>query len=253
MQVILLRNRRGYAPVLLCRACGFDHECEDCGLPRTLHKRPNQLICHYCGSKLPVPMTCSKCSESALEPVGTGTERVEEKFKELFPGVAVDVLDRDAVQRMGSTRTILDRFGRGETRVLVGTQMVSKGHHFPDVALTGVLHADSYLSFPDFRAVERTYALLIQLAGRAGRGEVPGKVVIQTFHPEHYAIQAALHHDDHAFAEQEMRFRRVFHYPPYTRMIQISCCAAPDVTSSKRRSPNSKGASGTRSVGRRSG
>jgi primosomal protein N' (replication factor Y) len=221
LQVILLRNRRGYAPVLLCRACGFDHECEDCGLPRTLHRRPSRLLCHYCGSTLPVPTSCAKCSEAALEPVGTGTERVEEMFRELFPGIAVDVLDRDAVQRLGSTRTILDRFGRGETQVLVGTQMVSKGHHFPQVALTGVLHADSYLSFPDFRAVERTYALLIQLAGRAGRGEVPGKVVIQTFHPEHYAIQAALRHDDHAFAEQEMRFRRVFHYPPFTRMIQI--------------------------------
>jgi len=220
-QIILLRNRRGYAPVLLCRACGFDHECDDCGLPRTLHRRPEKLLCHYCGSTLPLPARCERCEETALEPVGTGTERVEEQFRDLFPGVAVDLLDRDAVQRIGSTRAILERFGRQETQVLIGTQMVSKGHHFPGVALTAVLHADSYLSFPDFRAVERTYALLTQLAGRAGRGEVPGKVVIQTFHPDHYAIRAALEHDDRAFAEQEMRFRRVFHYPPYTRMIQV--------------------------------
>ncbi len=220
-QVILLRNRRGYAPILLCRACGHDHGCDDCGLPRTLHQRPRRLVCHYCGSAVEVPADCGKCDENALEAVGTGTERVEERFRELFPGVTVDLLDRDAVQRVGSTREILDRFDTGETRVLVGTQMVSKGHHFPNVALTAVLHADAYLSFPDFRAVERTYSLLTQLAGRAGRGEVPGKVVIQTYHPEHYAIRAALEHDDVAFAEQEMHFRRVFRYPPYTRMTQI--------------------------------
>ena len=220
-QIILLRNRRGYAPILLCRACGHDHSCDDCGLPRTLHQRPRRLVCHYCGSGLEVPPLCVSCGENALEAVGTGTERVEERFRELFPGVAVDLLDRDAVRRVGSTREILDRFATGETQVLVGTQMVSKGHHFPGVTLTAVLHADAYLSFPDFRAVERTYSLLTQLAGRAGRGEEPGKVVIQTHHPEHYAIRAALEHDDAAFAEQEMHFRRVFHYPPYTRMTQI--------------------------------
>jgi primosomal protein N' (replication factor Y) len=220
-QIILLRNRRGYAPILLCRACGHDHPCDDCGLPRTLHQRPRRLLCHYCGSVEPVRDHCAKCGETALEAIGTGTERVEERFQELFPGVPVDLLDRDAVRRVGSTKQILDRFADGETRVLIGTQMVSKGHHFPGVALTAVLHADAYLSFPDFRAVERTYSLLTQLAGRAGRGEVAGKVVIQTYHPEHYAIRAALAHDDAAFAEQEMRFRRIFHYPPYTRMTQV--------------------------------
>ncbi|MDX1645097.1 MAG: primosomal protein N', partial [Thermoanaerobaculia bacterium] len=220
-QIILLRNRRGYAPILLCRACGHDHSCDDCGLPRTLHQRPHRLVCHYCGSSLAVPQRCPSCDGEALEPVGTGTERVEERFGEIFPDVAVDLLDRDAVRRMGGTSAILERFARGETRVLIGTQMVSKGHHFPGVALTAVLHADSYLSFPDFRAVERTYSLLTQLAGRAGRGEQAGRVVIQTFHPDHYAIRAALEHDDAAFAEQEMRFRRIFHYPPFTRMTQV--------------------------------
>jgi primosomal protein N' (replication factor Y) len=220
-QVILLRNRRGYAPLLLCRSCGADMRCDDCGLPRTYHRRDDLLLCHYCGSRRPVPKQCPDCSEEALEPIGTGTERVEEEFQQLFPGTPVDVLDRDVARRKGSVAGVLERFGRGDTRVLIGTQMVSKGHHFPDVALTAVLLADTYLGFPDFRAVEKTYALLTQLAGRAGRGERPGRVVIQTYHPQHYAIQAALRHDDEGFTEEEMRFRRVFHYPPYTRAVLL--------------------------------
>lgn len=220
-QAILLRNRRGYSPVLLCRACGEDLSCEDCGLPRTYHKRFEQVLCHYCGSRLPAPKRCVSCGEEALDAVGSGTERVEETFSELFPGVAVDTLDRDAVRRRGSLAAVLERFDRGETQVLIGTQMVAKGHHFPQVSLTAVLHADTYLAFPDFRAVERTYSMLTQVAGRAGRGDLPGRVVIQTYHPDHYAIQAALNHDDEAFVREEMRFRRIFHYPPYTRMVQL--------------------------------
>jgi primosomal protein N' (replication factor Y) len=220
-QIILLRNRRGYAPVLLCRACGEDFRCEDCGLPLTVHKRRRRLICHYCGEEHGVPSLCPECDEAALEAVGTGTERVEEQLRELLPGIAIDMLDADSRRRPGGAAAVLERFRAGETRILVGTQMVAKGHHFPRVALAGVLHADSYLGFPDFRAVERTYALLTQLAGRAGRGEKPGRVVIQTFQPSHYAIQAALHHDDRAYIEEEMRFRRTFHYPPFTRMIHL--------------------------------
>ena len=220
-QVILLRNRRGYAPMLLCRACGEAMRCPDCGLPRTYHRRARRLLCHYCGSAINAPEVCPSCSENALEPIGAGTERVEEDFREIFPGVAVDVLDRDATRRPGGLAAVLERFERGDTRVLVGTQMVSKGHHFPRVSLTAVLAADSYLSFPDFRAVERTYNLLTQVAGRAGRGERPGRVVIQTFHPDHYAVQAALTGNDAAFVEEEMRFRRAFHYPPFTRMVQL--------------------------------
>ncbi|MEE2776047.1 MAG: primosomal protein N' [Acidobacteriota bacterium] len=224
-QIILLRNRRGYAPVLLCRACGEKLPCNECGLPRTLHRRDARLACHYCGSSRPVPHACPGCGDAALEPIGAATARIEERVRELFPDVPVDVLDRDAVRRIGGAAAVLERFGSGQTRILIGTQMVSKGHHFPQVGLAAVLSADSYLSFPDFRAVERTYALLTQLAGRAGRGSPasgrPGRVVIQTFYPEHYAIQAALAHDDQAFAEEEMRFRRVFHYPPYTRLTQL--------------------------------
>jgi primosomal protein N' (replication factor Y) (superfamily II helicase) len=220
-QIILLRNRRGYAPILLCRACGEDHRCPDCGLPRTYHLKQRRLVCHYCGSILAAPSRCLVCKEEALEPIGAGTERVEETFRELFPGVAADVLDRDTSRRPGGPAAVLERFARGEVQVLIGTQMVSKGHHFPGVSLTAVLAADAYLGFPDFRAVERTYNLLTQLAGRAGRGDRPGRVVIQTWHPDHYAIQAALHQDDAGFAREEMRFRRVFHYPPYTRMVQL--------------------------------
>jgi len=220
-QVILLRNRRGYSPMLLCRACGEDMRCEDCGLPRTYHRRDRRLVCHYCGSMLPAPKVCPNCKEEALEAIGAGTERVEEDFKELFPEVSVDVLDRDTARRPGGPAAVLERFDRGEIQVLIGTQMVSKGHHFPNVALTAVLAADAYLSFPDFRAVERTYNLLVQVAGRAGRGERPGRVVIQTYHPDHYAIQAALRGDDEGFAREELHFRRVFHYPPYTRMVQL--------------------------------
>ena len=220
-QIILLRNRRGYAPMLLCRACGEDFRCPDCGLPRTYHRRDRRLLCHYCGSTLAAPERCPVCGEEALEPVGAGTERVEETFRELFPGATVDVLDRDTARRPGGPAAVLERFAQGQVQVLIGTQMVSKGHHFPGVALTAVLAADAYLGFPDFRAVERTYNLLTQLAGRAGRGERPGRVVIQTYHPDHYAIQAALHQDDAAFAREEMRFRRVFHYPPFTRMVQL--------------------------------
>jgi primosomal protein N' (replication factor Y) len=220
-QVILLRNRRGYSPVLMCRACGDKLPCDECGLPRTFHRRDGRLVCHYCGSARPVPKTCPRCGAAAYEPIGAGTERVEERVAEAFPDVAIDVLDRDAARRIGGAAAVLERFANGRTRILVGTQMVAKGHHFPNVGLTAVLAADSYLGFPDFRAVERTYSMLTQLAGRAGRGDRPGRVVIQTYFPEHYAIRAALAHDDAAFAEEEMRFRRVFHYPPYTRMVQL--------------------------------
>lgn len=220
-QAILLRNRRGFAPMLLCRGCGEDFRCSDCGLARTYHRRAARLICHYCGSSRPVPVVCPVCRAEALEPLGAGTERVESELAELLPDVRLDVLDRDAARREGGPSAILERFRRGETQVLIGTQMLSKGHHFPGVALTGVLSADDYLGFPDFRAVERTYALLTQLAGRAGRGDRPGRVVLQTWHPDHYAIRAALEHDDAAFAEQELRFRRLFGYPPFSRVVLL--------------------------------
>jgi primosomal protein N' (replication factor Y) len=187
----------------------------------TFHKKFQRLVCHYCGTRISAPSKCKACGEQALEPIGTGTERVEEDFRKMFPGVSLDVLDRDTARQHGGAAAVLERFGAGRSQVLIGTQMVSKGHHFPNVVLTAVLSADSYLGFPDFRAVEKTYCLLTQLAGRAGRGERPGKVVIQTFNPDHYAIRAALNHDDEGFALEETRFRRTFHYPPFSRMVQL--------------------------------
>jgi len=220
-QIILLRNRRGYSPQLLCRACGENLPCEDCGLPKSYHRREQRMICHYCGGHARVPRVCPGCGEDAMQPIGAGTERVEEEVRRRFPAATVDVLDRDTTRRVGGAAAVLERFRSGGTDILIGTQMISKGHHFPNVALAAVLTADSYLGFPDFRASERSYALLTQLAGRAGRGERAGRFVIQTYHPDHYAIQAVLNQDDEAFASHEMRFRRTFHYPPFTRMVQL--------------------------------
>lgn len=219
-QAILLRNRRGYAPVLLCVECGHDHPCPDCGLAQTVHRKSGQLHCHYCGSKRSIPGRCAECRSPELDAVGAGTERVEEQVRELFPRARVDVLDRDSA-RGGGLREILERFGSGDRDILVGTQMVAKGHHFPNVSLAAVLNADTYLSFPDVRGVERAYALLAQLAGRSGRGEVLGKVIIQTRQPDHYAVRAALEGDDGMFAEREREFRRQFGYPPFSRLIAV--------------------------------
>ncbi|MEO8379426.1 MAG: primosomal protein N' [Acidobacteriota bacterium] len=220
-QAIILINRRGYSPYLLCRECGHDFRCRDCSVTLTVHRREGQLICHYCGARKPIPAKCPLCSGEVLQPIGFGTEKVEERFHREFPDVAVEVLDRDSTRRKGSLVQILERFRRGESRALIGTQMLSKGHHFPNVTLTGVLNADSILGYPDFRAAEKTFYLLTQVAGRAGRGELRGKVMIQTAFPTHYAIQHALRHDYESFYAAEIEFRRTFHYPPVTSMIAL--------------------------------
>ncbi len=220
-QAIILINRRGYAPYLLCRECGHDFRCRDCSVTMTVHRRAGLLICHYCGLRRPIPSKCPLCGGEVLQPIGFGTEKVEERFRREFPSVAVDVLDRDSTRRKGSLVRILDRFRTGKTQALIGTQMLSKGHHFPNVTLTAVLSADSILGYPDFRSAEKTFYLLTQVAGRAGRGERRGRVLIQTAFPTHYAIQHALRHDYESFYEAEIQFRRTFHYPPVTSMIAI--------------------------------
>jgi primosomal protein N' (replication factor Y) len=220
-QAIILMNRRGYAPYMLCRECGHEFRCRDCSVTLTVHRRIGQLICHYCGLRKPIPSKCPLCQGEVLQPIGFGTEKVEERFLRDFPDVSAAVLDRDSTRRKGALVGILDKFRRGETRALIGTQMLSKGHHFPNVTLTGVLNADSILGYPDFRSAEKTFYLLTQVAGRAGRGELRGKVMIQTAFPTHYAIQHALHHDYEAFYDSEIQFRRTFHYPPVTSMIAI--------------------------------
>jgi primosomal protein N' (replication factor Y) len=220
-QVIILINRRGYAPYLLCRECGHEFRCRDCSVTLTVHRRAGLLICHYCGLRKPIPPRCPTCNGEVLQPIGFGTEKVEERFRRDFPGVPADVLDRDSTRKKGSLVSILDRFRRGDTRALIGTQMLSKGHHFPNVTLTAVLNADSILGYPDFRSAEKTFYLLTQVAGRSGRGELRGKVLIQSAFPAHYAIQHALRHDYEAFYESEIEFRRTFHYPPVTSMIAV--------------------------------
>jgi primosomal protein N' (replication factor Y) len=220
-QVIILINRRGYAPYLLCRECGHEFRCRDCSVTMTVHRRQGQLICHYCGLRKPIPAKCPLCAGEVLQPIGFGTEKVEERFLRDFPDVPSEVLDRDSTRRKGSLVAILDRFRRRTTRALIGTQMLSKGHHFPNVTLTAVLNADSILGYPDFRSAEKTFYLLTQVAGRSGRGELRGKVLIQTNFPQHYAIQHALHHDYESFYEAEIEFRKTFHYPPVTSMIAI--------------------------------
>ncbi len=220
-QAIILINRRGYAPYLLCRECGHDFRCRDCSVTMTVHRRAGQLICHYCGLRRPIPSKCPICGGEVLQPIGFGTEKVEERFRRDFPGIAVDVLDRDSTRKRGELVRILDRFRNGRTQALIGTQMLSKGHHFPDVTLTAVLNADSILGYPDFRSAEKTFYLLTQVAGRAGRGERRGRVLIQTAFPTHYAIQHALRHDYEAFYQSEIEFRQTFHYPPATSMIAL--------------------------------
>jgi primosomal protein N' (replication factor Y) len=220
-QAIILMNRRGYAPYLLCRDCGHDFRCRDCSVTLTVHRREGLLICHYCGLRKKIPEHCPLCNGVTMQPIGFGTEKVEERFRRDFPGISVAVLDRDSTRKKGELVRILDAFRRQETQALIGTQMLSKGHHFPSVTLTAVLNADSILGYPDFRSAEKTFYLLTQVAGRSGRGDLIGTVLIQSAFPHHYAIQHALRHDYEAFYESEIQFRKTFHYPPVTSMIAI--------------------------------
>jgi primosomal protein N' (replication factor Y) len=225
-QAILLVNRRGWAPVLLCRECGHQATCRDCSIPLTVHRRQGALMCHYCGFRREIPEACPRCGGEVLDHVGAGTEKIAVRVRELLPGRVVDILDRDTARSPAQLLATLERFSTGESQVLVGTQMVSKGHHFPAVTLTGVVNADNLLGFPDFRGAERTFHMLAQVAGRAGRGERPGKVVIQTYHPDHYAVRAALTHDVKGFAQEELRYRKAFRYPPATRLALVRFEAA---------------------------
>jgi primosomal protein N' (replication factor Y) len=219
-QAILLQPRRGFAPFLLCRDCGYDFRCSQCSVSRTVHDRGNRLVCHYCGERVQRPARCPQCGGALLEAIGAGTERVAERFATLFPDVPWTILDRDAVRRRG-VETVVEDVISGRARCLIGTQMVAKGHDFPNVTAVGVLSADSILNFPDFRSAEKTFQLLAQVAGRAGRGEVPGTVHVQTFHPDHPAIRRAAAHDVDGFAEHELEFRRAFFYPPFSDLASV--------------------------------
>lgn len=220
-QAILLVPRRGYAPFLLCRDCGDDFRCGQCSVSQTVHRRTKSLVCHYCGRRRPIPKSCGRCGGIVLEAIGAGTERAAERFAQIFPAVPFAILDSDTARRAGGAAAIISSMENGNVQALIGTQMVAKGHHFPSVTAMVILSADALLNFPDFRAGEKTFQLLAQAAGRAGRGGRPGTVHIQTFHPDHPAILAAVHHDTEGFARRELEFRKTFFYPPFSEMAQI--------------------------------
>lgn len=221
-QAIILLNRRGFATTVLCTSCGVQFRCDECDVSMTYHGRRNAVLCHWCGANRPLPKACPACDDpEGINLVGRGTERIEEEMRSLWPHIRVDRMDADTTRSRSGHRRILDRFRRGDVDVLVGTQMVAKGHDFPRVTLVGVLHADAALHLPDFRASERTFQLVAQVAGRAGRGERPGRVLVQTWHPEHHAIRLALEHDFESFSARELRFRKGLWYPPYARMAMF--------------------------------
>jgi primosomal protein N' (replication factor Y) len=229
-QVLVLLNRRGYATAVVCRQCGDTFDCPNCSISLTVHRgRLSQgygaqtpswyARCHYCNYGVTVPKTCRKCAAPYLEQTGFGTEKVEQQLQERFPSARIGRVDRDSVRRRGALTSLLTRFGSGELDILVGTQMIAKGHDFPRVTLVGVISADVGLGMADFRASERTFQLLTQVAGRAGRGERPGEAIVQTLYPEHYSIQLACRQDYPAFFQKELIYRRTMRYPPLVALV----------------------------------
>ncbi len=213
----MLLNRRGFASSVFCRQCGATLECPNCSLSLTVHRAAHRARCHYCNHAIPLPKVCSSCSGKYIELVGFGTERVEAEVREQFPEARVARVDRDTIRRRGAIAALLARFAARELDVLVGTQMIAKGHDFPRVTLVGVISADVGLGLADFRAAERTFQLLTQVAGRAGRGEIRGQAIVQTLFPNHYSIQHACRQDYAGFFEQELNFRQAMRYPPRWR------------------------------------
>ena len=220
-QIILFLNRRGFSALYLCRFCGEAIRCPNCEVSLTYHRYGNSLLCHYCGFRIHPPDRCPLCSRQNLKPYGFGTERVEETLRERFPEARVERMDRDTMRHKGKVQQVLRRFLDYETDILVGTQMITKGHDFPSVTLVGVISADLSLNWPDFRAGEITFQLLSQVAGRTGRGKSPGRVIIQTFNPSHYAIIAARDHDYQGFFSREIQLRRQLNYPPFSSIANL--------------------------------
>jgi primosomal protein N' (replication factor Y) len=220
-QAILLLNRRGYSSFVVCRDCGHQFMCDQCSVSMTYHKVRRAFICHYCGRMVPLPERCPACDKERLEMFGLGTERVEAEIVSRYPKARVLRLDRDVARDFSEVERVLETFASGGADVLVGTQMVAKGHHFPNVTFVAIIVADIGLSVPDFRAGERLFSLLSQVAGRSGRGTDEGKVLIQTFNPGHYTVEAAKAHDFGAFFQTEIAARRSLLYPPFSRLIRV--------------------------------
>ena len=220
-QTIVLLNRRGFSMFLLCRHCGYSFECRDCSVSMTYHRTINRLLCHYCGLTRKPESTCPECKSEFIQYVGEGTQQLEALLKESFPTARIGRVDRDTMRQLRDYDRVLTAFRDGELDILVGTQMVAKGHDFPKVTLVGVVGADSALSLPDFRAAERTFQLLTQVAGRSGRGDTPGQVIIQSYFPTHYTFQLASTQKFEAFYAREVQFRRAMFYPPFTALAGV--------------------------------
>jgi primosomal protein N' (replication factor Y) len=230
-QAIILLNRRGYSFVVLCRSCGEKIQCENCAISMTYHRPPEtgelhamagqRLECHYCGFRRRVPERCPHCDSEHLYYLGAGSQQGEELLQGLFPEARIGRMDRDTIRGRGDMERMLARLHAGEINLLVGTQMIAKGHDIHGVTLVGVVGADFALGLPDFRAAERVFQLLTQVSGRAGRGELPGRVIVQTYHPDHYAVQFAVGHDYPGFAAKELQFRRWMHYPPFGVLANV--------------------------------
>ena len=206
---------------MFCRECGDTFECPNCSVSLTVHKAAGRARCHYCNYSLALPKVCAKCAGPYLEQLGFGTERIEQEIRDLFPRARVFRVDRDTIRRRGAIAALLGRFAAGEIDVLVGTQMIAKGHDFPRVTLVGVVSADVGLGLADFRAAERTFQLLTQVAGRAGRGEMAGEAIVQTLHPNHYSIRHACRQDYASFYADELHFRQSMRYPPSVALINV--------------------------------
>jgi primosomal protein N' (replication factor Y) len=230
-QALILLNRRGYSFAVICRACGEKLECQNCAISLTHHKPPaedaglaregQRLECHYCGYRRTVPARCPKCDSEHLYYLGAGSQQGEERLGEIFPGARIGRMDRDTVRGRHDLERLLARLHSGEINLLVGTQMIAKGHDIHGITLVGVVGCDHSLSMPDFRAAERVFQLMTQVSGRAGRGDLPGRVVVQTYYPDHYAILAASKHDYLSFVDRELKFRRWMHYPPFGVLANV--------------------------------
>ncbi|GAB3067685.1 primosomal protein N' [Virgibacillus ainsalahensis] len=221
-QIVLLLNRRGYSTFVICRECGHVKECPHCDIALTYHKNSNQLKCHYCSYEEPMPLNCPECSSDLIRYFGTGTQRVEEALTQLIPQAGVIRMDVDTTRRKGAHEKLLTKFANGEADILLGTQMIAKGLDFENVTLVGVLTADSMLHLPDFRSSEKTFQLLTQVSGRAGRHELPGEVIVQTYTPDHYSIELASIYDFSEFYKKEMMMRKTFRYPPYVFLVLLT-------------------------------
>ncbi|RIK91569.1 MAG: primosomal protein N' [Proteobacteria bacterium] len=220
-QAILFLNRRGFSTRIFCFDCGHAERCKHCDISLVFHAAEHKLRCHYCQYEIDPPETCSKCGAPDTALLGIGTERLVEEVRRRFPDARIERLDRDTASRRGETERVLAALAGGTVDIVIGTQMIAKGHHFPGVRLVGVVSADQSLHFPDFRAAERTFQLLTQVAGRAGRGGAPGRVVIQTFVPDHYAIRPVREHDYERFYRAELEHRRALGYPPFGRIVHV--------------------------------